>query len=630
MSSTTLTIDQLRLSPFNVRTNEEDANATAAMERSLLERGQMMPLLVHPMRGQKNLWGAFAGGRRYRSFKRLIESGRLPADHRIDVIIRDESDAELTELSLAENMVRRDLRPYEVFAAVVKAHKRGAAIEDIAETIGQPVLWIRQSIRLGTLARPIFNALERGAISVDQASAFAATEHHAVQLAAWDTLRGSGDTIGAVKPAQIRTAIGVDDLEAAKLLRMVGQQAYLDAGGMLEPDLFSEGSEQRVRISDVPLLRKLAEERYAEIRDAARERTARPDLRFVARIPQTDYNTPDFTLRVNAAAGADGAIELPVGDIVGLIEHCDAGPVVTYWWSSKKAKFGSASPARAARPRPAAGSGSAIGGHDSYAARPIADAAIKQDTGLTQLAIQIFRSVRRAILRGALVADAQAGGSVALDYLVFAQLRLELGRGEPRRLGIRQFDRVDQGPDEARDHITATHASEIWRQAMFELQRQSFVTNDDLVEAYLDYSAASPVLKRQAVAIVAGMAMERSLNASSYDVPLHDAIAADLALDDNEGVRTMWQPTAAMLQLLPKEEQLKIAEPFVEAASFGPWQRLKTAQVTPLVLAAVTGTSNVVRASLARAAATWVHPLLRFLPVEQSADADIEMAEAAE
>jgi ParB family chromosome partitioning protein len=81
-----------------------------------------------------------------------------------------------------------------------------------------------------------------------------------------------------------------------------------------------------------------------------------------------------------------------------------------------------------------------------------------------------------------------------------------------------------------------------------------------------------------------------------------------------------------ILDLLPA--RAAHGEPFVEAASFGPWTRLKASEITSLVLAAVTGASNVVRASCAAAAASWVHPLLRFAGTA-SADA-VELQEAAE
>ena len=51
MSVTTMTIDALCVSPFNCRTNEVDANNVAGLAKSLLTRGQIHPLSVHPIKG---------------------------------------------------------------------------------------------------------------------------------------------------------------------------------------------------------------------------------------------------------------------------------------------------------------------------------------------------------------------------------------------------------------------------------------------------------------------------------------------------------------------------------------------------------------------------------------------------
>ncbi|MDF1506314.1 ParB/Srx family N-terminal domain-containing protein, partial [Roseisolibacter sp. H3M3-2] len=89
MPSIPVTIDKLELSPFNARKDKRDMEATEAMEASLLAKGQIFPLLVHPLAGKKGRFGVFAGGRRLRSFRRLIARGALPADHPIEIIIHD-------------------------------------------------------------------------------------------------------------------------------------------------------------------------------------------------------------------------------------------------------------------------------------------------------------------------------------------------------------------------------------------------------------------------------------------------------------------------------------------------------------------------------------------------------------
>lgn len=647
MTSTTKRIDELALSPFNVRTNAEDTQPNEAMEKSILAFGLIHALRVHPMRGAKGRWGVHAGGRRYRAIKALIARGDLPADWPIDVVIRDGSDADLHAESVAENTLRRELRPYEMFQGVAKSHRRGDSVDKIAGICGQEAITIRKWVRIGNLARPVFDALERGVITEDHARAFAATEDATLQVQAFEHF----NTLGTwdKTPAKIRAYLRVGDVELSRLLRFVGSEAYVAAGGRLELDLFSDGAEERSRIMDEPILRQLAHDRFAEVRDATRLQTRRPDLRFVPEPPQASHGGRDHFLSVVPKVIDAAMIEIPNGDVVAFIEiGGGGGPVVTYWWASMKAKHGvkrdKAMPATPARSGAMAATGAAIGGMAAYGAKPLVNAEIKQESGLTAEGIEIFKSVRTYILRGALVEnaeDAAPGGDVGMDYLVWAQLRILLKGDMPHLLGLRGFTGDERGPDAARAHIAAMPAGRIWALALSELHQQSFVSGGDLREAYFDYRASSPRLKRLAAAVVTGMALQRSLGADGYQISVHDAIAADLGLLTNDRLRTLWRPTEAMLDLVAnKGDRLAIAEPFVERASFAPWSRAKSSDVTRFVLEVVTGIANTVRASLADAAARWVHPLLRFAgpddeeepqrenePVNDAAGEQLEAAE---
>nr|MBA4770649.1 ParB/RepB/Spo0J family partition protein [Sphingobium sp.] len=209
----TMTIGELCVSPYNVRTNQADATAIVGMAESLLKRGQLYPLVVHPMPtrpGKKKLHGALAGGRRYRAFSLLITQGKLPADHPITVIVRDITDeGELRELSLAENIVRVDLRDYEKYAAVALAHRNGRTFQEIADTNGQSVEVIRQWNRLGNLAEPIFEALEKGEIGTRHAMAFGATDDHEMQMHAFRAFMLRGDREQSHAPSIIRRLLKV-------------------------------------------------------------------------------------------------------------------------------------------------------------------------------------------------------------------------------------------------------------------------------------------------------------------------------------------------------------------------------------------------------------------------------------
>lgn len=305
MTFMTMTIGDLCVSPYNVRQNEHDANAIEGMAESLLKRGQLYPLVVHPMprKGEeKPLWGALAGGRRLRSFKLLIERGSLPVDHPIDVILRDGMDeAELVEMSLAENLVRVDLRPYEVYAAVRRAHERGRTFAEIAETNGQTPQTIARWARLGSLEPRIFAALERQEISQEQAKALAATEDHVLQLYAFEHIMrlAAGWQRG---PDVIRRLLKFGDREQRRLLNFVGETAYRDAGGRYELDLFADQADERGRICDDGILMQLVEAKLSKARDLLRAQTGR-DVRFESAYPAGEYGDTAQDLEINPTYG---------------------------------------------------------------------------------------------------------------------------------------------------------------------------------------------------------------------------------------------------------------------------------------------------------------------------------------
>jgi ParB family transcriptional regulator, chromosome partitioning protein len=309
MSVTTMTIDALCVSPFNCRTNEVDANNVAGLAKSLLTRGQIHPLSVHPIkggRGKKRQWGAITGGRRLRAFRTLIDQGLLPADHPIDVNVLDISDeGELRELSLAENLPVLNLRAYEVYAAVAQAHAGGRSLKDIAETNGQTIETVRQWLRLGNLHPTIFAALEKGEIGKTHAFAFGATEDVALQLHVFEQIARYDANDWRRGPAEIRKLLKVGDRELEKMLRFVGEEAYHAAGGRYELDLFADDAEQRGIVTDAGLLMQLAEEKLDAIRARIRRQTGR-EIRFETQPPQltiSGYNQgEDRSLEIIAEA----------------------------------------------------------------------------------------------------------------------------------------------------------------------------------------------------------------------------------------------------------------------------------------------------------------------------------------
>lgn len=605
-----MTIDQLCLSPFNCRINEEDATDTSQLEALILADGLMYPMSVHQMRGSKTKWGAFAGGRRYRSIRALVSRG----DFRPNTLwkVREYvgySDAELIELSIKENLPRRANRDYEIYAGVRRAFALGHDVARIAGELNQQPEHVERWLRLGQLPKPIFDALASGTITDKQARAFAGTADQKLQLVTFERL--APISILSPTPGEIHKAMSIGDIREQRDLAFVGVDFYRAAGGRFELDLFAEEEAERGRVADAGKLQELVDRKLGEVRDAVRKSTSRPDLRFIGEKPKGDFaGSVDHQLAISPKDNGKGGLELPAGDVVAHIA-IDAGgqPVVSYWWSSRKAKFGNekkaAAPAAAAPPPPTP---SAPAAESPFAAHHRSSEAAAASDQLKPEALVALSAVRKVILRAGLIDDALMGEAVGWDLLVFSQARALLKPGA--RLGIRTIanEAVDALSNDAftlaREHAGATEASSVCNQAFARISRQAFIKDDDPVTAFAAFCDADDEVKRLTAAIVAGMALERSLASPGYERPLHDEVARRVGIETDGCIRHYWAPTGDMLDLLPKTQRLAIAEPFVDRATIATWAKIKSGELTTAVLALLTRAGS--------KGASWVHPLLRF------------------
>lgn len=632
MTSRTFIHAELHKSKLNVRTHKQDAEATGALEASIARVGLMLPLLVHPTGPDAPTpWGVLAGGRRLLAIGRLIEAGRLPADWPIPATVVDGlANAGITEMSLGENLLRRDLQPYEVHAAIAHAFAQGDTVEAIAENLGQETQWVRRQLRLGRLAPPIFDAYAAGDLSFEQASAYAATEDTALQLSVYETLRGEHSYHH--NGARIRAALKVGDRETARLLLFVGEAVYIGAGGMIEPDLFADGRDARVRITDEALLRKLAEERFVAEREKVRADWKRPDLRFVAQPPQYAGRT-DAALEITGP-GPLPATKYPTDAIVATIDVDDAGqPFTRFWWANRAAKGAAERPAS----RPAGSSvnagimtpkgGEAFVGPDSAYAQN-GRAIARDEYGLTADGLQLVRSLRRMLLRRLLI---DQGGSVARDYLVWSQARALVGHELPAQTGSRAIagewhDGADREPPGLFEGYSAdVPASRDWYDWVDMLKAQAFMTEKDPGKSLSLFLALDQDGKDRTAAIVAGIALVRSADTPGWRVAAHDVLARACGVDAKK-LRRWWNPTAKWLGLFGRLFRLGVAQQFVDAATHTAFIRLRDPELTAATLAAIDPAHHKDPAVRDRAE-RWLPDLLAFGP-DPTASADLPVAKS--
>lgn len=692
MSITTMTIGDLCISPHNSRTNRRDIEAIAGMARSLAARGQIYPLVVHPMpttQGKRRQWGILAGQRRFLAYRMLIDEGVLPPGHPIEVIVRDiQDEGEMIELSLEENLVRVDLRRYEIYSAVARAHAAGRSINEIAEANGQTPETVRQWIRLGNLEAKVFQALADGTIGDAQARAFAATEDKELQRAIFDQVMRW--PAAERDPASIRKLLKVGDSDLTRMLNFVGEKAFKEANGQYELDMFADDAEQRGRVVDEGLLLQLVEAKLDRVRDLLRRQCGR-DIRFEANYPRdseyggiardleisiepqpssdedstrlaalkeemaelvaraesiVDDDALDDATRARliaeidqryepmeaevAAIGDRMTIALPEGNIFATLVIEQHGELeVRFWWANRKEKRRAekAAQARTADPdrpepapisagiipppaapaiddvrAPAVTGSAAIDTSYGHLVRQQADAAIRAEHGLTSDGIMALRGIRREVLRAGLVTEAEEyGGSHGLAFVVWSLARLELAGGHPHEFGARRLGQgFRDGSIEADSHVARTEAHRRWKDAVADLRAHSSMQLQDLAAAFLSFCNEPPAFRRKAGAIVAGLMLERSLNAGGYEVPVHNALAMWCALDDPAVFRELAQPTEELVDLFPRAQRIAMARPLASSFASANWDKLKAADLSAPVTRVL------------KEAKDWVHPLLRF------------------
>ncbi len=610
MTTRTFTHAELHKSKLNVRTNEQDALATRALAESILRRGLLQPISVHPTGPDAPTpWGVFAGGRRLHAIGQLIEAGQLPADWPITATVLDATDAEIIEMSLGENILRVDLRPYEVHTAVAEAFDRGDSVATIAANLGQSETWVARQLRLGKLATPIFEAYAIGELSYEQAAAYAATQDTVLQASVFDAYSHLPTSVHTA--ARIRAALKVGDLETSRLLLFVGEAVYVGAGGMCEPDLFAEGRDARVRITDEPLLRRLAEERFAVERERIRREAKRPELRFAARPPQFAGRT-DEALEISHLAG-----KLPHGDIVATIDiDQDGEPYARFWWANRAAKGAAAKPGTA--PAPSTGTadkvataGEALAMPDSaFAQSGLAIA--KDQYGLSADGLQLFRSLRRALLRRAMI---EQGGSVARDYLVWSQARALIGHNISAQTGSRAIVAEFMDGERAPLGIYEDFASEVtaerdWQVAILALKAADYMIEKDPAISLRLFLDADEQEKNFAAAVVAGMALVRSADTPGWRIAAHDVLAHACGVDAKQ-LRSWWTPTAKWIGLFGKLFRLGAAQQFVDAATHVGFIKLKDPDLTAATVTALDPENHKDPGVRARAA-RWLPDLLGF------------------
>lgn len=181
-SSNEIAVDQIKPNKFQPR-RVFDEEVLGELSQSIQQYGVLQPVIV-----RKTLAGyeLVAGERRWRASQKAgLKS--IPA------IIREYTDAEMTEIALIENLQRENLNPIEEGMAYRRLMEEfGLTQEEVARKIGRSRSLIANTIRLLNLPSVVQEYVSRGTLSMGQARPLLSLENEELQREAADMIIAEG------------------------------------------------------------------------------------------------------------------------------------------------------------------------------------------------------------------------------------------------------------------------------------------------------------------------------------------------------------------------------------------------------------------------------------------------------
>jgi ParB family chromosome partitioning protein len=217
-----------------------------------------------------------------RALLKLAGDRRLPKDAGVPCVVRQGTERDAVEASLAENVERLPMNPADEHSAFAKLADSGLSSADIAVRFGIHRRRVEQRLALGRIAPDLLDALRKGAMTAGVAQALTLTTNHEKQRDVWRQIKGGWNSEVQARRLLTEQAMTFDD----PLLRLVGRSAYEKAGGPVRVDLFSKDGDEGGFAEDAALVRKLAMERL----DAEAEKVKADGWAFVVHELQEDVD----------------------------------------------------------------------------------------------------------------------------------------------------------------------------------------------------------------------------------------------------------------------------------------------------------------------------------------------------
>ncbi len=164
---THIPLKKLSLSAANPRSEHNDSTLLE-LSGSINEVGVLQPIIVRPVtKGKKkDEFEIVCGERRFLAAK-LSKLVSIPA------FIRDLDDQQAFELTITENLQRKDITVMEEVAAFCKLVENGYTVQDIAVKFGKPERFVRLRLKLAQMIDPFKELMAREVITPAIAEAVA-------------------------------------------------------------------------------------------------------------------------------------------------------------------------------------------------------------------------------------------------------------------------------------------------------------------------------------------------------------------------------------------------------------------------------------------------------------------------
>ena len=165
-------LSKLAASRRNPRRVKLERDAHRRLVASIRAHGLLAPLVVQPDDKNPGAYRVIAGNRRLAALREAYKDAAKPP--KVPCVLRAVDDQTADALALAENFVREPMHPLdeaEAFARLAREEAKG--VQAIAAEFGVSEPYVRQRMKLATLADPVKAAYRQGGIDTGTAEAFA-------------------------------------------------------------------------------------------------------------------------------------------------------------------------------------------------------------------------------------------------------------------------------------------------------------------------------------------------------------------------------------------------------------------------------------------------------------------------